>query len=128
YELRIVDDNGNEVLPGVPGILYVRGGSTATGYWCRYDTSRKVFQGEWLRTGDSYLRDGDGYFTCLGRYDDLLKISGMWVAPSEVENRLLSHPAVAQAVVVGAPDTDQLDKTVAFVIRKAGHQVTEDEL
>jgi acyl-coenzyme A synthetase/AMP-(fatty) acid ligase len=87
-----------------------------------------VFQGEWLRTGDTYVQDTDGYYRCLGRTDDMLKVSGMWVAPGEVENRLLAHQAVAQAIVVGAADIDSLDKPIAFVIRRAGHEVTEDEL
>jgi acyl-coenzyme A synthetase/AMP-(fatty) acid ligase len=111
----------------VPGTLFVRGDSTATGYWCRYAASRQVFQGEWLRTGDTYVEDADGYYHCLGRTDDVLKVSGMWVAPAEVENRLLAHPGVAQAVVVAAPDADELDKPVAFVIR-ADSDVTEEEL
>ncbi len=128
YELRILDERGQAVPPGSPGTLFVRGDSAATGYWSRYAASRQVFQGEWLRTGDTYVQDNDGYYTCLGRTDDVLKVSGMWVAPAEVENRLLAHEAVAQAVVVAAPDTDGLDKPVAFVIPKAGHQVTEDEL
>jgi benzoate-CoA ligase family protein len=128
YDLRIVDDAGHEVAPGSPGTLYVRGESTAIGYWSRYAASRKVFQGEWLRTGDTYVEDADGYYACLGRTDDLLKVSGMWVAPSEVENRLLAHDGVAQAVVVGAADADGLDKPVAFVIRTAGREPTEDEL
>jgi benzoate-CoA ligase family protein len=128
YDLRILDDGGREVTPGSPGTLYVRGESTATGYWSRYAASRQVFQGEWLRTGDTYLTDADGYYVCLGRTDDLLKVSGMWVAPSEVENRLLAHDSVAQAVVVGAVDSDGLHKPVAFVIPKAGRQTTEDEL
>ncbi|HKT04007.1 MAG TPA: benzoate-CoA ligase family protein, partial [Rugosimonospora sp.] len=128
YDLRILDEHGHDVAPGTPGTLYVRGDSTATGYWARYAASRQVFQGEWLRTGDTYIRGADGYYTCLGRTDDVLKVSGMWVAPSEVENRLLAHAAVAQAVVVGAPDRDGLDKTVAFVVLKTGQQVNEDEL
>jgi benzoate-CoA ligase family protein len=128
YDLRILDDAGRDLPPGSPGTLFVRGDSTATGYWSRYAASRQVFQGEWLRTGDTYLKDGDGYYRCLGRTDDVLKVSGMWVAPSEVEGRLLAHDGVAQAVVVGAPDTDGLDKPVAFVIPKAGHAVTEDQL
>jgi benzoate-CoA ligase family protein len=128
YDLRILDDERNEVPAGAPGTLFVRGESTATGYWSRYAASRQVFQGEWLRTGDTYVRDSDGYYTCLGRVDDMLKVSGMWVAPSEVENRLLAHGAVSQAVVVGASDADGLDKPVAFVVRKAGQELGEDEL
>ena len=91
--------------PGTPGTLFVRGASAATGYWARYDASRLVFQGEWLRTGDTYVRDADGYYECLGRTGDMLKASGIWVSPMEVEARLLAHPAVAQAVVVGARST-----------------------
>ena len=128
YDLRVLDDQGREVPPGTPGTLFVRGDSTATGYWSRYATTRAVFQGEWLRTGDTYVLGDDGYYTCLGRTDDLLKVSGMWVAPAEVENRLLTHESVAQAVVVGAPDTDGLDKPVAFVIPRTGHEVDEDGL
>jgi benzoate-CoA ligase family protein len=128
YELRILDEAGRELPAGTPGTLFVRGGSTATGYWCRYEASRQVFQGEWLRTGDTYLRDAAGCYVCLGRTSDMLKVSGIWVAPSEVEGRLLAHPAVAQAVVVGAPDPDGLDKPVAFVVRRAGESVTADEL
>jgi benzoate-CoA ligase family protein len=128
YDLRILDDQGRDVPAGSPGTLFVRGDSTATGYWSRYAASRQVFQGEWLRTGDTYVRDSDGYYACLGRTADILKVSGMWVAPSEVEGRLLAHDGVAQAVVVGAPDTDGLEKPIAFVVPKAGHSVTEDEL
>jgi benzoate-CoA ligase family protein len=128
YDLRILDDLGREAAAGTAGTLFVRGDSTATGYWTRYAASRQVFQGEWLRTGDTYVRDADGYYTCLGRTDDMLKVSGIWVAPSEVENRLLAHPAVAQAVVVGAHDGDGLDKPVAFVMLAPDRGATADDL
>jgi acyl-CoA synthetase (AMP-forming)/AMP-acid ligase II len=65
YDLRLLDEDGDQVPDGTPGTLCVRGASTATGYWCRYDTSRQVFQGEWLRTGDTYVRDADGWYSCL---------------------------------------------------------------
>jgi acyl-coenzyme A synthetase/AMP-(fatty) acid ligase len=128
YDLRILDDRGQAVPPDSPGTLFVRGDSAATGYWSRYAASRQVFQGEWLRTGDTYVQDADGYYTCLGRTDDVLKVSGMWVAPAEVENRLLAHESVAQAVVVAAPDTDGLDKPVAFVVLRPGSAADEHEL
>jgi benzoate-CoA ligase family protein len=128
YDLRIVDNTGHDIPQGSPGMLLVRGESTALGYWSRYAASRQVFQGEWLRTGDTYQQDPDGYYTCLGRLDDVLKVSGMWVSPAEVENRLLAHPSVAQAVVVGAPDADGLDKPIAFIILRPGHQAVEAEL
>jgi benzoate-CoA ligase family protein len=128
YELKLLDEAGQPATPGTPGTLYVRGDSAATGYWSRYGASRQVFQGEWLRTGDTYLRDPDGYYVCLGRTSDMLKVSGMWVSPAEVEARLLAHPAVAQAVVVSASDQDGLEKPVAYVITEKDQAVGEDEL
>jgi acyl-coenzyme A synthetase/AMP-(fatty) acid ligase len=128
YDLRIVDDKGEDVRPGTPGTLLVRGASAATGYWSRYDASRQVFLGEWLRTGDTYVQDSGGYYTCLGRTGDMLKASGMWVSPTEVEERLLAHEAVAQAVVVAAHDGDGLEKPVAYVIKRSGREVSEAEL
>jgi benzoate-CoA ligase family protein len=128
YALRILDDSGAEVPAGTPGTLYVRGDSTATGYWSRYDASRQVFQGQWLRTGDTYVCDADGYYSCLGRTGDMLKASGIWVSPAEVEARLLAHPAVSQAIVVAAPDVDGLEKPVAYVQLGAGLRVEEAEL
>jgi benzoate-CoA ligase family protein len=130
YELKLVDEEtGQEITEhDRAGTLFVRGASTATGYWARYDASRLVFQGEWLRTGDTYVRDADGYYACLGRTGDMIKASGIWVSPMEVESRLLAHPAVAQAVVVGALDTDSLEKPVAYVVRVPGATVTEAEL
>ena len=128
YDLRILDDAGREVERGTPGTLFVRGTSMATGYWSSYAASQQVFQGEWLRTGDTYVQDADGYYTCLGRTGDMLKASGIWVSPSEVEGRLLAHDAVAQAVVVAAPDADGLEKPVAYVVLQPGFTVTEAEL
>jgi benzoate-CoA ligase family protein len=128
YELKILDGAGAPVPEGTPGTLYVRGPSAATGYWSRYDASRQVFQGEWLRTGDTYVTDADGYYTCLGRTGDMLRVSDMWVSPAEVEERLLTHPAIAQAVVVAGLDGDRLEKPVAYVILQPGGAATEDEL
>jgi len=128
YDLKILGDDGRPVDAGDPGTLYVRGASTATGYWSRYDASRQVFQGEWLRTGDTYVQDGEGYYTCLGRTGDMLKASGIWVSPAEVEGRLLAHDAVAQAVVVAGQDGDGLEKPVAYVILRPGAMATEEEL
>jgi acyl-coenzyme A synthetase/AMP-(fatty) acid ligase len=128
YELKIVEDDGVPVPVGTPGTLLVRGDSAATGYWCRYAASRQVFQGEWLRTGDTYVQREDGYFSCLGRTGDMLKASGIWVAPAEVEERLLAHDAVAQAIVVAASDVDGLEKPVAYVVLRDGGSTTEDEL
>ena len=128
YDLRVLGEDGLEVPPGIPGTLFVRGASAATGYWSRYDASRQVFQGEWLRTGDTYVVDADGYYACLGRTGDMLKASGIWVSPAEVEARLLAHDDVAQAVVVAANDTDGLAKPVAFVLLSPGAIGDEDAL
>ncbi|MDN3351251.1 benzoate-CoA ligase family protein [Actinomadura sp. DC4] len=127
YDVRIVDDAGAEVAPGTPGHLMVRGDSIATGYWCRTEVTRRVFQGEWLRTGDTYVDEG-GSLRFLGRSDDMIKAGGIWVSPSEVEARLLEHPGVAQAVVVAVPDGDGLDKPVAGIVRAGGSSLTEDEV
>jgi benzoate-CoA ligase family protein len=130
YHLKLVDeDSGSEITTaGHPGTLFVRGDSTATGYWARYEASRLVFQGEWLRTGDTYVRDADGYYACLGRTGDMIKASGIWVSPMEVEARLLAHQAVAQAAVVGTRDVDGLEKPVAYVVLAHGQTATEAEL
>ena len=111
-----------------PGMLYVSGDSICTGYWCRTAVNRMVFQGEWMRTGDTYVRGTDGSYTCLGRADDVLKVGGIWVSPTEVETRLLEHPGLAEAVVVGVPDADGLDKPVAYVVPRPGGTVDPDEV
>jgi acyl-coenzyme A synthetase/AMP-(fatty) acid ligase len=128
YELRIEDADGNPVPDGEPGGLWVRGDSVATGYWCRSAVTRRVFRGEWLRTGDIYSRDADGFYTCLGRTGDVMKASGLWVSPTEVETRLREHPGVEQAVLVAVPDADGLDKPVACVVARKGAELTEAEL
>ncbi|MEI2775946.1 MAG: benzoate-CoA ligase family protein [Tetrasphaera sp.] len=126
YDIVLRDSDGNLLGDGEPGTLYVRGESIALGYWRRTDASRQVFQGEWVNTGDTYVRDEDGYYTCLGRSGDMLKAGGMWVSPAEVESRLLAHDAVLECVVVALPDHEGIDKPVACVITQG--EVTEDEL
>ncbi|MBX6765962.1 MAG: AMP-binding protein, partial [Actinomadura rubrobrunea] len=128
YDVRVVDEHGDDVPPGVPGDLLVRGPSITTGYWCRTDVTRRAFHGEWLRTGDKYVVDDDGYHTCLGRSDDMIKAGGIWVSPTEVEQVLVTHPSVAEAAVVGVPDENGLDKPVACVVPAPGAAVDPDEL
>ncbi len=129
YDLEIRDDAGAVITEaGTPGELYLRGPSIATGYWCRTETTRRTFLGEWLRTGDTYVRNDDGTYTCLGRYNDMLKAGGIWVSPAEVEQRLLEHPQVAEAAVVAAPDEFGLDKPVACVVGVAGSSLDADVL
>ncbi|GDY33283.1 benzoate-CoA ligase family protein [Gandjariella thermophila] len=129
YDVELRDEHGAVIAEADrPGDLYLRGPSIATGYWCRTDTTRRVFLGEWLRTGDTYVRTGDGSYRCLGRSNDMLKAGGIWVSPGEVEHRLLEHPAVAEVAVVAAPDDDGLDKPVACVVPAEGSGVDADEL
>jgi benzoate-CoA ligase family protein len=128
YEIALLDEEGRPVPDETPGALHVKGESIALGYWCRTDATRAVFRGEWLRTGDSYVRSADGFYTCLGRSNDLLKAGGIWVSPAEVEERLLQHPAVAEVAVVGVPDSNELDKPVACVVLAAGATVGPDDL
>jgi benzoate-CoA ligase family protein len=128
YDVELRDADGALVADGQPGNLFVRGPSITTGYWCRLATTRSVLHGEWLRTGDVYTRSEDGYYTCLGRSDDMLKAGGIWVSPAEVEGRLMEHPSVAQAAVVGVPDEYGIDKPVAYVVPATGATVIPDDL
>jgi len=126
YELRLVDDDGNDVPQGDAGTLLVKGGSAALAYWRKKDKSRKTMVGEWINTGDKYYMDDDGYYWCSGRSDDMLKVGGIWVSPIEVENCLMEHPAVFENAVVGANDQEGLTKPKAFVILREGYEPTEE--
>ncbi len=129
WDVEIRDPEGAVCPPGEPGELYIRGASLAVGYWRRTDAQRSVFLGDWMRTGDTYVRDEEGIFRCLGRSNDLLKAGGIWVTPGEVEARILTHPAVMEAAVVGAPDSAGLVKPVAAVVLRPGHdEVGERDL
>jgi benzoate-CoA ligase len=118
FEARLVSDDGRPVAPGMVGHLLVKGDSTAPGYWNRHEATRATMQGEWLRTGDMFYQDTDGYFFFCGRSDDMLKVGGMWVSPAEVEACLAEHPAVLEAAVVGRPDDDGLVKPHAYCVLK----------
>lgn len=120
YRARIRDAEGREVPPGVAGELWVAGESVAPAYWNKHARTRSAFVGEWYRTGDTYLRDADGYYFYQGRSDDLLRVGANWVSPLEVESCLLAHPAVAECAVVGAPDADGLTRPRAFVVLRSG--------
>jgi 4-hydroxybenzoate-CoA ligase len=122
YELRIVDEAGADVADGEAGELVVRGPSAAEGYWNQREKSRRTFRGEWTHTGDTYMRDGHGYYRYCGRQDDMLKVGGIWVSPFEVEEALIAHPAVLEAAVVGQPDADDLIKPKAFVVLQESAQ------
>ncbi|HLQ35612.1 MAG TPA: benzoate-CoA ligase family protein [Chloroflexota bacterium] len=125
-EARIVGEDLRDVPPGETGELLIKSGSTCIAYWNKRRQTKETFLGEWLRTGDVYSQDADGYFWYQGRRNDMLKVSGIWVSPIEVERTLLEHPAVRDAAVVGAADGDGLIKPKAFVVTSA--QVSEDDL
>ena len=118
YDLRLVDEAGDEVPPGEVGELLVRGASAAEGYWNQRAKSRATFEGEWTRTGDKYERREDGRFVYCGRTDDMFKVSGIWVSPFEVEQALAAHPAVLESAVVAHRDEDGLEKPKAFIVLK----------
>jgi benzoate-CoA ligase family protein len=120
YTLRLVDDAGSEVADAVAGHLLVAGDTLATGYWCRTEQNRRAFQGAHLRTGDMYERSADGFYTYLGRSDDMLRVGGEWVSPTEVEGVLVEHPAVLEAAVVGERDDAGALRPIAFVVCGTG--------
>jgi len=120
YEMRLVDDEGKPVKPGELGELQIRGPTAADGYWNNREKSRNTFVGAWTRSGDKYSQDKDGYFVYGGRSDDMLKVSGIYVSPVEVEAALITHEAVLEAGVVGHEDENKLVKPKAFVVLKPG--------
>jgi len=121
YEVRLVDENDNEVEADEIGELLVNGSSSADAYWNQREKSRTTFQGFWTRTGDKYFRDADGFFHYCGRTDDMFKVSGIWVSPFEVESALISHESVLEAAVVPKDDGEGLLKPKAFVILNSGY-------
>jgi benzoate-CoA ligase len=118
YEIKLMGEDGEQVEQGEMGELYVRGPTAALMYWNNREKSRDTFRGEWTRCGDKYIEDADGFYICCGRADDMLKVSGMYVSPFEVEAALSSHPDVLEAAVVGWNDEQKLIKPKAFVVLK----------
>ena len=121
YDVELRGEDGRPVADGEVGDLYIRGPSAALMYWTNHAKSRATFQGEWTRSGDKYVRREDGRYVYAGRADDMLKVSGIYVSPFEVEAALVQHPAVLEAAVIGRQDADGLTKTKAFVVLKSGH-------
>lgn len=128
YDIELRGDDGSPVADGEIGDLYVRGPSAAIMYWNNREKSRDTFQGEWTKSGDKYLRNENGSYTCSGRSDDMLKVSGMYVSPFEVESTLAEHPAVLESAVIGKADEDGLIKSKAFVVLADGKSASEEEL
>ncbi len=126
YRARIVGEDGRDVERGELGELEVSGDTSAIGYWNNRERSRRTFVGEWTRTGDKYRQDDDGNFVYCGRVDDMLKVGGIWVSPSEVESALVAHETVLEAAVIGVADDRQLIKPMAFVVLKPGVTASDD--
>jgi benzoate-CoA ligase len=118
YEARIVDEEGHEVATGEIGDLLISGDSICAYYWNKHEQTKDTIEGHWIRTGDKYSRDEEGYFWYQGRSDDMLKVGGIWVSPVEVEHALIQHPAVLECAVVGVEDQDKLIKPKAYVVLK----------
>jgi benzoate-CoA ligase len=125
YELRLVDELGDPVKRGEMGELQISGPTSAAHYWNNREKSRSTFNGGWTKSGDKYTQDKDGYFVYGGRSDDMLKVSGIYVSPAEVEAALVGHEAVLEAAVVGAHDENRLVKPKAFVVLKPGNSGTD---
>jgi benzoate-CoA ligase len=116
YEAKIVDDDGRAVVPGEIGNLWIKGDSTCAGYWNQHEKTKETFEGHWFRTGDKYHQDEEGYFWYAGRANDLFKVNGCWLSPTEVESALIAHPAIREAAVVGRDDESGLTKPAAYVV------------
>ena len=126
YELKILDDEGRPAPAGDAGDLYVRGDSALALYWAQHEKTKRSVLGDWFFTGDRYRVDNDGYYWYEGRSDDMIKVSGLWVSPIEIESALLEHAAVAESAVVGVR-VEGFTKIKAFVITK-GDATTGDAL
>jgi len=126
FEAKIIDDQGRELAIGEVGSLMVKGDATAPFYWNKHEQTKRAMQGEWLKTGDTYYRDGEGYYWYCGRSDDMMKVGGLWVSPIEIENALIEHPAVLESGVVAAEDADGLLKPKAYVLLKSEYQASDE--
>jgi benzoate-CoA ligase len=120
YAVRLIGEDGNPVSPGEIGELQINGPSSACMYWNSREKSRHTFMGDWTRSGDKYIESEDGYFQYCGRSDDMLKVSGIYVSPFEVEGVLMTHESILEAAVVAHADDDGLIKPKAFVVLKSG--------
>jgi benzoate-CoA ligase family protein len=128
FEVKLCDGEGHEVPDGEVGALWVKGDSRAIGYWQQMDDTMRAFRGEWYVSGDMLRQNRDGTFVYCGRSDDMLKVSGKWLAPGELENCLVSHPAVREVAVVGVKNPDGLVKPCAFVVTDSPSPALAEEL
>jgi benzoate-CoA ligase family protein len=120
YDARLLDENGSPTPAGEIGNLWIAGDSVCAFYWNQHAKTKNTIEGHWLRTGDKYTQDEDGFYWYAGRSDDMLKVGGLWVSPIEVENALVAHASVLECGVVGREDHDGLVKPMAFVVLRDG--------
>lgn len=125
YEALVADESGHPVQQGEIGNLLIKGDSTAATYWNKHEKTKDTINGHWIHTGDKYYVDEDGYYWYAGRADDMIKVSGQWVSPTEVEGALIAHPAVLETAVVGDFDSDKLVKPRAYVVLKPGYEPSD---
>ena len=126
YEAVIVDAEGREVPTGEMGTLRVGGDSAALCYWNAHEKSKQTFAGDWCTTGDQFHMDEEGYYWYHGRTDDMLKVSGVYVAPAEIENCLLQHEAVEECAVIGFDAGDHLVKPKAFIVVRHNFEANDE--
>jgi benzoate-CoA ligase len=124
YEVKLVDESGQPVADGELGELVVCGPSAAREYWNQPAKTALTFQGRWTRSGDKFHLNSTGHYVHAGRADDMLKVSGLYVSPTEVETALLTHPGVQEAAVIGVPDAEGLIKPVAYVVLRHPQSAT----
>jgi benzoate-CoA ligase len=122
YDVELRGEDGKPVADGEIGDLFIHGPSSALMYWANRAKSAETFQGAWTKSGDKYLRDAAGNYVYAGRSDDMLKVSGQYVSPFEVEATLVRHPAVLEAALIGVPDENGLTRSKAFVVLKDGRE------
>ena len=125
YEAKIIGPDGREVPTGEMGTLQIKGDSAALCYWNAHEKSKQTFAGDWCTTGDQFRVDEQGYYWYCGRTDEMLKVSGMFASPTEIENCLLEHPAVAEVAVIGASDEQGLIKPKAFIVIAEGFEADQ---
>lgn len=128
FDVRVCDEAGGDLPDGEVGMLWVRGGSRAIGYWQQMEKTAQAFRGDWYVSGDLISRDADGFISYHGRADEMLKVSGKWLSPQEVEGCLLQHPAVREAAVVGVVGHGGLTKPHAYVVVREYHAGLDAEL
>jgi benzoate-CoA ligase family protein len=126
YEAKLLDEGERPVAVGEVGSLWIKGDSVCSCYWNQHEKTKNTIVGPWIRTGDKYACDADGFYWYAGRVDDMLKVGGQWVSPVEVENALIEHPSVQECGVAAREDRDALIKPAAFVVLRAGIEGTPE--